>query len=115
MAVAEFSGLAPVADLPPGSLTRWEVRGEGIVVANVDGAFHAVQDTCPHAGASLAEGTLDGACLQCPLHAATFDVRTGQVLGGPADEGLRTYPVWLHDGVVKVAVDAQAALARAEG
>lgn len=60
-------------------------------------------DTCPHAGAPLSEGALVGdTALECPLHGAVFDVRTGEALDGPTDEAVATYPVHVEDGAVWV-------------
>ncbi|MBW3546747.1 MAG: Rieske 2Fe-2S domain-containing protein [Actinobacteria bacterium] len=93
---------ADLGTLPPGSVTTVEVQGTALAVANVDGTFCAVADECPHAGASLGEGTLEGSSLRCPLHGATFDVRTGEVLSGPAVEPVRCHPVEVVDGVIRV-------------
>ena len=57
---------------------------EGLPVCLVhaaDGEFYAFDDRCPHEGASLCEGYLDGVQVECPLHSSVFDVRTGMVDG----------------------------------
>ena len=95
--------VARVGDVPPGTATTVEVDGRQLALVNVDGAFCAVQGQCPHAGAPLGEGKVDGWALECPLHAASFDVRSGEVLGGPADQPVRTYPVHVEGDAVKVA------------
>lgn len=81
------------ADLPPGSVKRVQVAGQPVAVCNVDGSYYAIHDTCTHADASLTDGDLEGHELICPLHAAAFDVRTGQPLYGPADVPCRPYDV----------------------
>ncbi|MDP9020609.1 MAG: Rieske 2Fe-2S domain-containing protein [Actinomycetota bacterium] len=93
---------AELAVPPPGSVTTVQVEGTALAVANVDGTVCAVADECPHAGASLGEGTLDGWSLRCPLHGASFDVRTGEVVSGPATEAVRCHPVEVVDGVVRL-------------
>ncbi|HEX2063027.1 MAG TPA: Rieske 2Fe-2S domain-containing protein, partial [Acidimicrobiales bacterium] len=65
------------------------------------------------AGASLGRGRLDGSTLECPRHGAAFDVRTGDVLTGPAEQRLRSYPVRVEDGVVEVAIGRRVAMATA--
>jgi len=55
-----------------------------IAVFNVDGAFHAVEDTCTHDGGELAGGCIDGHVVECPRHGARFDLRTGAVVAPPA-------------------------------
>ena len=78
--------------------------GRTIALFKVDGAIHAVDDSCPHAGSSLAGGKLEGAFVQCPGHGLSFDVRTGQMRGG---SGLcaKTYPVRLVDSEVTVGIE----------
>jgi phenylpropionate dioxygenase-like ring-hydroxylating dioxygenase large terminal subunit len=64
------------------------------------GELHASDDTCPHAGCSLAEGELDGQTVVCPCHMATFDVTTGEVVDGPAPSGVATRSVVVADGAL---------------
>lgn len=73
-----------------------------VAVWNVDGELYATDDTCTHEDFSLADGYLDGCQVECALHWAKFDVRTGQALNLPACFPLRTYPVRVTDGVVYV-------------
>ncbi len=70
-----------------------------------DGEVYAVDDTCTHAGASLSEGGVRDGTVRCPRHGAPFDLRTGEALGYPASEDLRTYETKVKDGVVYVRVD----------
>jgi nitrite reductase/ring-hydroxylating ferredoxin subunit len=67
-----------------------------------------VADICPHAMVSLGGGRFDDGALECPGHAALFDIRTGEVLDGPPDldagERLQTYAVRVEDGMVKVSL-----------
>ncbi|MEA1902549.1 MAG: Rieske 2Fe-2S domain-containing protein [Actinomycetota bacterium] len=60
----------------------------------------AVQDLCPHAGAMLSNGEVDAddGIVTCPEHGSRFDTRSGERLRGPADIGLRTFPVVIEDG-----------------
>jgi 3-phenylpropionate/trans-cinnamate dioxygenase ferredoxin subunit len=51
---------------------------------DTDGSFWALNDTCTHADASLAEGWVEDGCVECPIHASRFDLKTGEVLGLPA-------------------------------
>jgi len=76
--MADFVKLCAAADVAPGTGTTIEVRGKKIAVFNVDGAFHAIDDECPHRGGPLGEGELDGCLVMCPWHAWQFDVTTGE-------------------------------------
>lgn len=60
----------------------------------------AVQDLCPHAGAMLSNGeiSVDDGIVTCPEHGSRFDTRTGERVRGPADLGLKTFPVVIEDG-----------------
>jgi nitrite reductase/ring-hydroxylating ferredoxin subunit len=90
-----------VDDVAPGECHRLE-SVPPVAVFNVDGEFFAVQDTCTHDNASLAEGYVDGGVVECSWHFAKFCIRTGSVLGPPASRGLDTFPVSVADGKVFV-------------
>ncbi|MDQ3353652.1 MAG: Rieske 2Fe-2S domain-containing protein [Actinomycetota bacterium] len=107
--------VARVVDLTPGSVTTVDAAGTPVALANVDGTFCAVADTCPHAGASLGSGTLRGTALECPRHGGTFDLRTGAALAGPTEEPVRTLAVSVADGAVQVMAPAMPAPAYTGG
>ncbi len=71
-----------------------------LAVYHLKGRLHALCDRCPHAGATLSEGELEGSVLTCPRHGSQFDVRDGARVRGPADDGLRTYPLVEEGGQV---------------
>jgi nitrite reductase/ring-hydroxylating ferredoxin subunit len=89
--MAGFVVVGRVDDLTEGGMGAFDVQGTRIAVANVDGAFHAFDDTCTHMGCSLAEGDLEETTVICPCHGSGFDVRSGAVLRGPAREPVETY------------------------
>lgn len=68
-----------------------------------DGELYAIDDTCTHQDASLADGWLEGCEVECPLHSAIFDLRTGEPDGLIARRPVRTHRV-----LVSVDVDAAA-------
>jgi 3-phenylpropionate/trans-cinnamate dioxygenase ferredoxin subunit len=92
-----------LADLPDGEAVRVEADVP-IAVFNVGGIFYAIDDTCTHQDASLADGWLEGCTIECPLHASRFDLRTGRPSGPPAKRPVRTHQVVVSDGVVQVEV-----------
>ncbi|MFS8097288.1 bifunctional 3-phenylpropionate/cinnamic acid dioxygenase ferredoxin subunit [Lentzea alba] len=99
-----------VDELPVGESVR--VPGEvAIAVFNADGEFYAIDDTCSHQDASLSEGWLEGCFVECPLHAASFDLRTGVPTCLPAKKAVRTYPVVVQDGVIYVDTGSREAVA----
>ncbi|MDT0303373.1 bifunctional 3-phenylpropionate/cinnamic acid dioxygenase ferredoxin subunit [Streptomonospora wellingtoniae] len=108
-------------DLPQGESLR-VMAYVPIAVFNADGEIYAVDDTCTHQNASLSEGWLEGCHIECPLHEAAFDLRTGQPSCLPAKRPVRTYDVtvaedggvYVHAAAVEPAV-APAAERIAEG
>ena len=70
--------VAQVQEIPPGTCRTVEVEGVLLALCNVNGTIRAVDNTCPHAGGPLGEGSLDGEVLECPWHGWRFNVRTGE-------------------------------------
>jgi 3-phenylpropionate/trans-cinnamate dioxygenase ferredoxin component len=95
--------VAAATDIPPGTAKPFSVDGNEILVCNVDGSFYAIEDTCTHDGGQLDQGTLEGMCVVCPRHGATFDVRTGAATL-PAVMPVSTFRVHVADGAVLVDV-----------
>jgi nitrite reductase/ring-hydroxylating ferredoxin subunit len=91
-----------LAELPPGRAKLVEVDGVEIGVFHVDDGFYAVQNTCPHREGYLHEGPLQGTKVTCPWHFAVFDLRSGEVLEGPAESNLRTYRVLCQNGEIQL-------------
>ncbi|MBV8374675.1 MAG: non-heme iron oxygenase ferredoxin subunit [Candidatus Eremiobacteraeota bacterium] len=88
--------VAKKSEIAPGTTRRVVVDGAGILLCNVDGAIYAIEDVCTHDGGPLDQGTLEGECIICPRHGATFDVRTGDVLTLPAVVPVMTFPVFVE-------------------
>ena len=97
-----FTAVTRASELAPGAMTWVVIDRERVLVANVDGAFYAIQDSCGHAGAPLSTGTLLGSVIECPLHYACFDVRTGKLLSGPQAADVPIYQVRVEDDTVFV-------------
>jgi len=83
-----------------------DAPGGSIAVIRVDGRLHAIRDECPHAGASLVDGTLVGTIITCPRHGSQFDVTTGARERGPADFPIRIYRVVVDADTTFVEVPA---------
>ncbi len=88
-----FVRVASVDEIAVGKMKRVELRGHPVLIANVDGRYFAVDDTCTHEDASLSSGSLKGELVKCPLHGSRFNVMTGEVLDDPAEQNLRAYAV----------------------
>ena len=94
-----------VSDFALGKLQKVTVDGKDILIANIDGNYYAVNDTCTHAGASLSEGSLDGTVVTCGWHGAKFDCKTGKLSAFPAKiKDLNSYKVVIESENIFVEV-----------
>jgi 3-phenylpropionate/trans-cinnamate dioxygenase ferredoxin subunit len=96
--------VAPVDELPPGSVKIVRAGSIAVGVYNLDGEFYAIEDRCSHDDGPLAEGDFDAedAVVVCPRHGSRFDIRTGRPLTLPAYQPVDTFAVVVDDGWVKV-------------
>lgn len=97
-----FVAVAAVDEVPPGSVRRIEVGGQAVALFNEGGEFYALADTCSHEQASLSEGYVEAGVVECPLHGARFDLRTGRNLSLPALFPVAAYDVRVEAGQVWV-------------
>jgi len=100
--------VASVDELKDGEMKQVDAGGTNILLARVNGKYHAVGATCPHYGGPLAEGALCGERVICPWHHASFDVKTGDLLEPPAFDALPRYEVKIEGESVIVAVPDEA-------
>lgn len=88
----DFVFVCKVTELSPGSMRTFPIQGKRIALANVDGSFFAINDTCTHEQCSLgSEGALDGNVVICGCHGGQFDVTNGHVMAPPAPVDVRSY------------------------
>jgi nitrite reductase (NADH) small subunit/3-phenylpropionate/trans-cinnamate dioxygenase ferredoxin subunit len=81
--MSERFWVANCSDIPEGQGRSFEVNQRMVAVFKVGGEYFAIDDACPHMGASLSVGELDGCVVTCPLHAWRFDVRNGNWCDNP--------------------------------
>lgn len=81
----------PLAQLRSSEGVRVDSEAGPIAVFLVDGEILAVQDTCTHEDASLADGFVEGDVIECPLHGGQFDLRSGAAVCLPAQQSLRRF------------------------
>ena len=96
--------VAPVDELPPGSVKIVHAGSVAVGVFNLDGEYCAIEDRCSHDDGPLAEGDFDpeDRVVVCPRHGSRFDICSGRPLSLPAYEPVDTFPVVVQDGWVKV-------------
>jgi 3-phenylpropionate/trans-cinnamate dioxygenase ferredoxin subunit len=97
-----FVPVTKVSDLGPGPMKWVAVGRERVLLANVAGMFYALSDTCGHQRAPLSRGKLVGHEVECPLHFARFDVRTGTLLSGPVATDVPVYEVQIKGDTVYI-------------
>lgn len=71
------------SEIPEGEARSVVVDGVVVAVCNVNGVFHAVEGTCPHAGGPLGDGFVSGGNLVCPWHGWQFEVESGACTFAP--------------------------------
>jgi nitrite reductase/ring-hydroxylating ferredoxin subunit len=87
--------------LSPGQGRRIQIAGSKLALFNVGGEFHVLDDVCPHRGAPLGLGFVDGCEVHCPMHGWVFDIRTGACGTNPSKPA-RTFPTEVRGGEVWV-------------
>ncbi|HJU47834.1 MAG TPA: Rieske (2Fe-2S) protein [Gaiellaceae bacterium] len=87
--------------------TLREARAGGILlgVANTAGAWRVFDAYCTHAECPLTDGWLEGSSVRCACHGALFDLETGTVLDGPAEQPIRLYETRVTGGRVEALLD----------
>src|SRR5438309_11377040 len=90
--MTDFITVAKVTDIPAGQGQAFAVNGRMVAVFNEDGKFSAIDDFCPHMGASLAGGYLEDGIVTCPWHAWRFRVTDGTWADNPRIK-IGCYPV----------------------
>jgi 3-phenylpropionate/trans-cinnamate dioxygenase ferredoxin subunit len=92
------------SQLVDGRPVRLEKNGKTICVTRVGDEIFAIDDTCSHSDASLSEGDVTGTRIECWLHGAEFDLRTGEALTLPAVTSVKTYEVSVNDDSVTIEI-----------
>lgn len=102
MDTADWTFVCTTSELLPGEMrVAWD-GDTPILVFNLDGALYALEDRCSHEDFELSPGEYDPAngSIECALHGAKFDIRTGQALCAPAYTGVPVFPVRVENGSV---------------
>jgi len=93
-----------IDQLESGKPVKLEKAGKTICVTRVGDEVFAMDDTCTHSEASLSEGDVTDFKIECWLHGAEFDLRTGEAITLPANIALQTYPVRVEANSVTVEI-----------
>jgi nitrite reductase (NADH) small subunit len=102
----EFVSVARVGDIPAGEGRAFRVGQKLVAVFYVDGQYTAIDDICPHMGASLATGYVEDGGVTCPWHAWRFSIKDGTWLDNPQSKLCqKTYQVQVIGDEVCVAAE----------
>ena|ERR1700694_5190258 len=78
----QFLPVARVGDIAPGTAATVLVGDREVALFNIDGTYHAIDNTCPHQGGPLADGFIEGDTVTCPWHAWCFRLTDGKMTLG---------------------------------
>ena len=96
--------VAKTGEIDEDEAIQVQIGRKEIALYNLGGAYYATDDICTHAYASLADGYLEDGQIECPLHGARFDIKTGKALTATASVALATYPVKVEGDTIMVGV-----------
>jgi nitrite reductase/ring-hydroxylating ferredoxin subunit len=117
-----FKQVSKLSDIPAGTMKHIDIDGLEVLLANIGDEIYAIENRCGHMGARLSKGTLTDNLVECSLHHAQFDVRTGKLVREPKTGKLvsmkptgnlssmiktydrKTYNVKVGDGIIKINV-----------
>jgi nitrite reductase/ring-hydroxylating ferredoxin subunit len=98
------TNLGPAKGLPAGSMKAVQAGDREILLVNLDTGIYAINNICTHHGCRLSDGSLEGETVHCPCHGSAFNVKTGEVVKGPAKTPEPSYAVSLRNGEITIAL-----------
>lgn len=104
--MSDFFPVAKVGAVPEGEGRAFAVEGRMVGVFLVEGEYFAINDLCPHMGASLSSGHVEGHAVTCPWHAWRYCVKDGTWLDNPRSR-TDSYPVRVNRDMIEVQVPAK--------
>ena len=103
----EWHDVAARDQLDPDFPTGVQVAGQNVGLFLLGDEVHAIDDICPHAFAMLSQGFQENGIIECPLHAARFEIATGKCLSEIGERDIRCFPVKVEGGRVSVRIPIQ--------
>ena len=101
----ETKSVAKISDIAPGTTKKVTIGTTDVLLCNVAGTIHAIEDVCSHDGCELDQGELEDCRIMCPRHGAYFDVTTGQALTLPAILPIPTYAVSIDGDEIRISLE----------
>ena len=100
----EFHAVAKTSEISEDAPKAVSIGRLDVGIYKLDGEFYAIDDICTHAYAMMTDGYIEDGQIECPLHGACFDIKTGKALTAPATIDLRPYPVKVEGDQISVGV-----------
>jgi len=101
----KYIKVAKVSEMPPGAAREFHANGYVIALFNVDGQFHALDNTCLHRGGPLGQGALEGDIVTCPWHGWQYNVKSGESVFNE-DIRVKTYEVKVEGDDIVIGVES---------
>ena len=98
--------VASVGDVVEDEPIAVEVEGKKFGIYQIDNEYYAIDDICPHAYALLSQGFVDEDEVECPLHNAVFNIKTGKCIKEPGGD-INTYQVKVIDDQINIKINPQ--------
>jgi 3-phenylpropionate/trans-cinnamate dioxygenase ferredoxin component len=99
-----YTPVLPFAEIADGEIRLVDVAGVEMLLCRDEGAVFAIENRCSHMDAPLDCGRVKYGWISCPAHGGRFDLETGDAVGRPATDPIRTWPTRLAEGMIEVAV-----------
>ena len=96
---------ANLSDFADKDVIGVKIGDQEIALYHLDGEYFATHDVCTHQRALLSDGYVENGCIECPVHQALFEIRTGKAIGGVAKHDLRTFEIRVSGDVLEVMLD----------
>ena len=103
--MGEYVKVAKTSEIDDQCVKCVEAGGRTIALFNLGGEFYAIDDTCTHEEAPLSDGHIDGDEIECPWHAARFNIKTGKVTCDPAYDDVAVYKVRVTGDEIEIEVE----------
>ena len=101
--MSEYTTVLQEGELQEGAMQAVKVDGTSVLLSrSEEDEVCAIANTCTHAGGPLNEGERDGDVVTCPWHGSKFDLCSGEVVGGPADESEQRFEARTEEGQIEV-------------
>ena len=100
----DFVKAALRKDIVAGKMKAVDVAGVSVLLANIAGEYYAIGNKCTHRSCKLSSGVFEGETVKCPCHKSVFNIKTGEVMHGPAAKPVPKYAVKVEEDQILVSI-----------